>query len=178
MARVSREVIHKLNDLIESLTDEARSKCALCSETLTHIVKKAEAETGAGTATVTKVLSEKINKTTAPQDRVSGSKLRDRVRYNEGKVKMGNSPNKSLKMGNPQNKTECGTDEKTWASRARYARRSMALTRATAKASRLAFSWVMVLAGYEPTPSEEIPEEQGLPDTIPFGKDKGKKIGE
>lgn len=51
---------------------------------------------------------------------------------------------------------ECGTDEPRWAQRPRYARRSMAVTRATSKACRLAFSWVMTLAGYEPTPAEEI----------------------
>lgn len=55
---------------------------------------------------------------------------------------------------------ECGMDEKTWASRADYARRSMAVTRATSKACRIAFSWVMVLAGYEATPHEEIPESE------------------
>jgi len=37
--------------------------------------------------------------------------------------------------------SECGMDEPTWAGRARYARRSMAVTRATGKAARLAFSW-------------------------------------
>jgi len=54
---------------------------------------------------------------------------------------------------------ECGMDEPTWAKRPDYARRSMAVTRATSKACRIAFSWVMVLAGYEATPSEEIPRE-------------------
>lgn len=44
----------------------------------------------------------------------------------------------------------------TWGSRPRYARRSMALTRATGKAYRLGFSWIMTLAGYEPTPLEEM----------------------
>ena len=53
----------------------------------------------------------------------------------------------------------CGTDEKTWASRNRYARRSMAVTRATGKAFRLSYSWIMRLAGYEPTPFEEMPIE-------------------
>ncbi|GIW90771.1 MAG: hypothetical protein KatS3mg109_1341 [Pirellulaceae bacterium] len=58
---------------------------------------------------------------------------------------------------------ECGAPDEVdrhgnpiWANRPRYARRSMALTRATAKACRLAFSWIMVLAGYAPTPAEEI----------------------
>lgn len=51
---------------------------------------------------------------------------------------------------------ECGSDESTWASRPRYARRSMAITRATSKACRIAFSWVMALAGYEVTPAEEM----------------------
>lgn len=49
-----------------------------------------------------------------------------------------------------------GSDEKMWASRPRYARRSMAVTRATGKAYRLGFSWIMTLAGYAPTPAEEM----------------------
>ena len=61
--------------------------------------------------------------------------------------------------------SECGMDEPTWAERAKYARRSMAATRATGKACRLAFSWIMTLAGYEPTPAEEMPQEhQAGPD--------------
>lgn len=50
----------------------------------------------------------------------------------------------------------CGMDEKTWAGRPNYARRSMAITRATGKAYRLGFSWIMTLAGYEATPAEEM----------------------
>jgi hypothetical protein len=55
----------------------------------------------------------------------------------------------------------CGMDEPTWAGRDAYARRSMAITRATGKAFRLGFSWIMTLAGYEPTPWEEMPADQG-----------------
>jgi len=55
---------------------------------------------------------------------------------------------------------ECG-EEKPWNGRPRYARRSMAQTRATGKACRLAFSWVMALAGYEATPAEEMDLVQG-----------------
>lgn len=51
----------------------------------------------------------------------------------------------------------CGSDERTWGSRDRFARRSMAITRATGKAYRLGLSWIMSLAGYEPTPAEEMP---------------------
>lgn len=58
---------------------------------------------------------------------------------------------------------ECGDPDEIdrqgvpiWANRPRYARRSMALTRATGKACRLAFSWIMALAGYEATPQEEM----------------------
>ena len=50
---------------------------------------------------------------------------------------------------------ECG-EEAPWNTRPRYARRSMSQTRATSKACRLAFSWVMALAGYESTPAEEM----------------------
>lgn len=58
---------------------------------------------------------------------------------------------------------ECGADDEKdrngkpiWANRPRYARRSMAQTRATAKACRLAFSWIMALTGYQTTPAEEM----------------------
>ena len=51
----------------------------------------------------------------------------------------------------------CGMDEGRWRKADRYARRSMAITRATGKAYRLCFSWIMALAGYEPTPAEEMP---------------------
>ncbi len=52
---------------------------------------------------------------------------------------------------------ECGgPDESLWQNRPPYARRSMASTRATGKACRLAFSWIMALAGYSPTPAEEM----------------------
>ena len=58
---------------------------------------------------------------------------------------------------------ECGSPDELdkygkpiWSTRPRYARRSMAQTRATGKACRLAFSWIMSLAGYEVTPVEEM----------------------
>ncbi len=53
----------------------------------------------------------------------------------------------------------CMSDERTWKDREKYARRSMAITRATGKAFRLGFSWIMSLAGYEGCPAEEMPEE-------------------
>ncbi len=82
---------------------------------------------------------------------------------------------------------ECGaSDEPLWSDRPRYARRSMALTRATAKTCRLTFSWIMVLAGYDATPAEEIPSDDtpsnGAPksavplDCIPFGNQRGDPI--
>ena len=52
---------------------------------------------------------------------------------------------------------ECGgSKDRTWGKRDAYARRSMANTRATSKVCRQVFSWVMVLAGYAPTPAEEM----------------------
>ena len=53
---------------------------------------------------------------------------------------------------------ECG-EESPWNKRPRYARRSMSLTRATGKACRMAFSWIMALTGYEVTPAEEVDME-------------------
>ena len=69
---------------------------------------------------------------------------------------------------------ECGAPDELdrhgkplWAARPRYARRSMALTRATSKACRLAFSWIIVLAGYEATPAEEMPDHGTTIDAAP-----------
>ncbi len=53
----------------------------------------------------------------------------------------------------------CGMeDDRPWCSRAEYARRSMAVTRATSRAFRQQYSWIMALAGYEVTPAEEMRE--------------------
>jgi hypothetical protein len=72
---------------------------------------------------------------------------------------------------------ECGgPDEPLWQGRAPYARRSMAATRATGKCCRLAYSWIMVLSGYEPTPAEEIPaEEHEKPKAEPKSKEEAIK---
>lgn len=61
---------------------------------------------------------------------------------------------------------ECG-DEAPWCDRPRYSRRSMAITRATGKVCRLAFSWIMALAGYEATPQEEMDDARGGRGTPP-----------
>ena len=69
---------------------------------------------------------------------------------------------------------ECG-EEKPWNARPRYARRSMAQTRATGKACRLAFSWIMSLTGYEVTPTEEmisLESAQELPEQITASQHK------
>ena len=91
---------------------------------------------------------------------------------------------------------ECGRDEPDWMKRPAFQRRSMAVTRATGKAARLAFSWIMVLAGFQACPAEEIIENGRLkpaalphpppPVTanpsgvaeVPFGKNKGTPITE
>ena len=50
----------------------------------------------------------------------------------------------------------CSVTEKRWANAEKFARRSMAITRATGKAYRLGLSWIINLAGYQATPFEEI----------------------
>ena len=62
------------------------------------------------------------------------------------------------------------------AARGPAARRSMAQTRATGKACRLAFSWIMALAGYEPTPAEELPDTRQQPDDDPLITDAQHKM--
>lgn len=51
---------------------------------------------------------------------------------------------------------ECRYSEKNWAGRDHYALRSMVQTRAMAKALRNVLAWQVVLAGYKPTPAEEM----------------------
>ena len=61
---------------------------------------------------------------------------------------------------------ECGgAGDTIWMSRPSNARRSMAITRATGKAARVAFSWVMALAGFEVTPAEEMDHVGGQSQT-------------
>ena len=110
MSRVTPETLERLEAFIDSLPEDSRNKCALCTETLTHIVKTAEVETGAGTATVTRVLSERINETAAPADRVSGKQLQDKVRYHSGVDKIGNSENKPPAETEPEQPVEAVID--------------------------------------------------------------------
>jgi hypothetical protein len=57
----------------------------------------------------------------------------------------------------------CSVTEKRWGNAEKYARRSMAITRATGKAYRLGVAWVVALAGYSGTPAEEMPREEEIP---------------
>ncbi len=50
----------------------------------------------------------------------------------------------------------CTRDESAWRGRPDYALRSMAQTRTAAKALRSLFAHIVVLAGYQPTPAEEM----------------------
>lgn len=52
----------------------------------------------------------------------------------------------------------CLNDERNWNNKPLFQVRSMAQTRACAKALRNIFAWVVVLAGYKPTPAEEMAE--------------------
>ncbi len=50
----------------------------------------------------------------------------------------------------------CMRDEPNWKNKPLFQLRSMAQTRACAKALRLCFSWIVTLAGFDPTPAEEL----------------------
>jgi hypothetical protein len=54
----------------------------------------------------------------------------------------------------------CVRTEKNWTNRDDFALRSMAQTRASAKALRNFLAWVAVLGGFKPTPVEEMPAEE------------------
>lgn len=53
---------------------------------------------------------------------------------------------------------ECLRSESLWRNRDDYAIRSMSQTRAMGKALRMPLGWIAVLAGYEATPGDEMPE--------------------
>ena len=67
----------------------------------------------------------------------------------------------------------CCWAEPRWSKADDYAVRSMAITSATGKAYRLGFSWIMVLAGYSPTPAEEMDQviEGVVKETSPKAED-------
>jgi hypothetical protein len=58
----------------------------------------------------------------------------------------------------------CLRDEPNWAKKPAFQLRSMAQTRACAKALRNVFAWVAVMAGLQPTPAEEMqmPQNSGV----------------
>src|SRR3990167_2334608 len=70
----------------------------------------------------------------------------------------------------------CTKDERNWEKRDEFMVRSMAQTRASAKALRNVFAWVVTMAGYRPTPAEEM---DGLrPQEIPVVQLEPKRMPE
>lgn len=80
MGRVKESVVEQVRALIAMLPAEAKGKCALCNETLTHIVTKIEVTAKAPLQTVCRELAAQVNEGAAPQDRVSEQAIRERVR--------------------------------------------------------------------------------------------------
>ena len=72
---------------------------------------------------------------------------------------------------------ECRTSEPNWKGRPSYAVRSMAQTRAVSKVCRIALSSVMVMAGFNATPAEEmdgvVPRSEPAPRRAPTRIDQG-----
>lgn len=67
----------------------------------------------------------------------------------------------------------CCDDEPTWESRPLHALRAMAQTRAVGRVLRNPFSRIMVLAGVEATPAEEMPSSNGQAPSMPTRKAEG-----
>jgi hypothetical protein len=63
----------------------------------------------------------------------------------------------------------CSRTEGTWARRPDPALKSMAETRAESRAYRRAAGWIVNIAGYNPTPAEEMPPEQAAAAGLPYG---------
>lgn len=78
---------------------------------------------------------------------------------------------------------ECSWAENNWADRDAFALKSMAQTRATGKAYRMAFGFVMKAAGFEATPAEEMVDTPARRDprtSSPRGEQEGglRNVGE
>jgi hypothetical protein len=58
----------------------------------------------------------------------------------------------------------CSSTEPNWANKPEFQLMSMAQTRAAGKVLRLLLGWIVTLAGYEPTPAEEMVMEDPAPD--------------
>lgn len=61
----------------------------------------------------------------------------------------------------------CMRDERNWKHKPWFQLASMAQTRASSKAYRTVLSWVVVLAGYKPTPAEEMEGVYSEPEETP-----------
>jgi hypothetical protein len=59
----------------------------------------------------------------------------------------------------------CSSDEANWRGKPEFQLASMAQTRACGKVLRLLLGWIVTLAGYEPTPAEEMVDEPTPPNT-------------
>ena len=85
------------------------------------------------------------------------------------------------KNGNTASAAEamCLNDEPNWKDKPLFQLRSMAQTRACAKALRNILAWVVILAGYRPTPAEEIEaiQESEPSETPPTQKPEGESEG-
>lgn len=81
---------------------------------------------------------------------------RDDVSGYEARAVVYNQDGRSVSMA----ESACMNDEMNWKGKPDFQLRSMAQTRASVKALRMVFAWVVVLAGYSPTPSEEMVEDE------------------
>jgi hypothetical protein len=59
----------------------------------------------------------------------------------------------------------CASDESNWRGKPEFQLASMAQTRAAGKVLRLLLGWIVTLAGYEPTPAEEMTHDPTPPST-------------
>jgi hypothetical protein len=81
----------------------------------------------------------------------------------------------------------CTRSESLWADRDEYAIRSMAITRATSKAYRLSYGWLIKLAGFDPLPVEEAGQlaavealaayQQRESEQLPNAKEQAQELG-
>lgn len=79
MARVKAETLEMVREKIADLPGEQLTKCSLCNENLLHTIKTIEVQTGAGIATITNELANRINMGAPTADKIKGAALRSRA---------------------------------------------------------------------------------------------------
>jgi len=149
---MSQEIIKREPPLPQSIIDDAKAKAKI----LKDIVTQAPLTVKIGT---TQYLKFEAWQTLGRFDRITAAVGWSRPLHNRANDIIGYEARAEVIQDGGMisaAEAQCTTDEANWKNKELWQLRSMAQTRACAKALRNVLSWIVVLAGYETTPAEEM----------------------